>query len=218
MATYSWTDIRDGWDDRWEALEDAAYETYGPHIERQAHRYAAQVKAFVAALDATEDHLEAADTHIDSMEHLSKAAALKDRKKHRALQERYNALAAGLWANSEARGGESEAEVDGEFGLAPLVVVATVAGVGVSTVGVAWAVAYNSHAVALQKETELFTAELAARVKASKEGRALPPATIPRQPTPSPKGGAGSSSSIWPVVGLGVVAVAAGGFLLVSRR
>lgn len=101
-------------------------------------------------------------------------------------------------------------------GVAPMVGILVVVAIGsvaygVSEAGAAWAMAAESDAKKALAQIDLQARDLDARVAASKDGRTLPPATVP---VPSPStwtGDASMDTALKAAVGLGaVVAVGAG--------
>ncbi len=98
--------------------------------------------------------------------------------RYHQLRQRYLDLSAGFWADSQRMD-------DTAMAGAP---IAVVAGVGVGVIAFAWAVATYAQATNLREQTALADKELDARVEASREGRTLPPSTLP---APQDDGGLG---------------------------
>lgn len=105
-----------------------------------------------------------------------------------------------------------------EAGVGPVAVGLVVGGVFLSVAGIVWAVSQYETAVQLREQTAFFVQELEARVAASREGRVLPPTTVPPAP-PSPEPGprpVSPTGAVW-LWGLGLLAAAGAGFFLLRR-
>jgi LysM repeat protein len=198
----AWESVRQGWSAGWQALDAQASGLYDA-IVAAPESYRAKVEGFLAALTTSKQNLA-----------WSRAQPLtaQDRQQLDTLSQRYNDLAAGFL--SDVDGGESL-----QLGAGPLLIVA---GVGVGVAAIAWAVASYEHAANLRDQTALFREDLAARVAASEQGRALQPATVPQAPPMSTTGSTWSVPSLPPpssssssavglvlVAGLGLASAAA---------
>ncbi len=171
-----WEAVRQGWSAGWQALDTQASGLYDA-IVAAPETYRAKVEAFLAALTTAKQNLTWSR---------SQPLTVEDRQQLDALSQRYNDLAAGFL--SDVDGGESL-----QLGAGPLLIVA---GIGVGVAAIAWAVASYEHAANLRDQTALFREDLAARVAASEQGRALQPATVPQAPPMTP------SSPSWSVPSL----------------
>jgi LysM repeat protein len=157
-----WEAVRQGWSAGWQALDAQASGLYDA-IVAAPETYRAKVEAFLEALTTAKQNLTWSR---------SQPLTAQDRQQLDALSQRYNDLAAGFL--SDVDGGESL-----QLGAGPLLIVA---GIGVGVAAIAWAVASYEHAANLRDQTALFREDLAARVAASEQGRALQTATVPQAP------------------------------------
>ncbi len=171
-----WEAVRQGWSAGWQALDTQASGLYDA-IVAAPETYRAKVEAFLAALTTAKQNLTWSR---------SQPLTAEDRQQLDALSQRYNDLAAGFL--SDVDGGESL-----QLGAGPLLIVA---GIGVGVAAIAWAVASYEHAANLRDQTALFREDLAARVAASEQGRALQPATVPQAPPMSTTGSSWSVPSL----------------------
>lgn len=105
-------------------------------------------------------------------------------------------------------------KVQGQVGIAAstaALVIITVAGVAwaVTEVGAAYAVAAQGDAERALAQIRLQSKELDERVAASKDGRTLPPSTLP-QPNPAPLSGVDMGKAMKAAAGLAVLALGVG--------
>ena len=166
----SWADIRARWSSTWTSLQERASSAYDSAIRANPTAFRDKVAAFLRLLTESRGSLDRIKAHLATL----KDPALQTRAD--ALESRYATLAAGVFADAR--------RVD-TVGVAPIVVGGViVAGMFVGIAGIAWAVAAYQYAVNLRENTALLEKELAARVEASRAGRALQPSSIPPQPSP----------------------------------
>ena len=109
---------------------------------------------------------------------------------------------------------QAAVQIRGHVGIAAstaAVVIITVAGVAwaVTEVGAAYAVAAQGDAERALAQLRLQEQELAARVKASKDGRTLPPSTL-ALPNPAPVSGTDMGKAMKAAAGLAVLALGVG--------
>jgi len=185
----SWSDVKANWSSGWTALQQSALDQWGAAIRRRPEEFAPQVHA-------TMQELAAARAHLDHMKPLlpKRIETAEDQRavsSFSRMSARYYQLASGIYADARP--------ATAEVGFAPLLVVA---GVALGVAAIAWAVAANQYAKNLREQTALADRELSARVEASREGRTLPPSTLPE--APKKKNGVG-----WLLVGGLVVAAGA---------
>ncbi len=182
----SWADVKAGWSAGWRELQQTALDRWGEAIRRKPQDFAPKVQATV-------QELAAARAHLDHMKPLL-PKELRTPEDQRAmanfsrLSARYYELAAGVYADAQPAAGSVE-----QVGIAPLLVVA---GLALGIAAIAWAVAAHQYATNLREETALADRELSARIEASKEGRVLPPSTLPPKDDSKPGDGVG-----WALVG-----------------
>ena len=98
----------------------------------------------------------------------AEGATQADRARYGRLLNRYQDLAAGIYADAKP--------VSDQVGIAPIVIVA---GLVLGLAAIAWGVAANKYASNLREQTALADRELTARIEASQQGRTLPPSTLP---------------------------------------
>lgn len=167
----SWADVKAGWSVGWRDLQKTALDRWGEAIRRRPEDFAPKVQATV-------QELAAARAHLDHMKPLlpkelrtpEDQAAMANFSR---LSARYYELAAGVYADAQPASAPQE-----QVGIAPLLVVA---GLALGVAAIAWAVAAHQYAQNLREQTALADRELSARIDASKEGRTLPPSTLPPQ-------------------------------------
>ncbi|MFH1466432.1 MAG: hypothetical protein ABIO70_18760 [Pseudomonadota bacterium] len=168
----TWTQIKESWSGGWKALQAESLRLYEAAIRHSPAAYAERVKAFMVELAQARAHLDSIRAKLPNPPRTE--AEAKTVANYVALERRYQDLAAGFWADAEpAREG---------VGVAPALIVA---GVVVGVAAIAWAIAAWEYCVNLREQTALADRELVARVDASKEGRVLPPTTLP-PPPPDP--------------------------------
>lgn len=173
--------------------------------KREAEAAAAEIRAARTALDrwkAAIGKLPAAE-QTKAMPAFSKAS--------RQWYELASAFYAGA---TNLKTGQPQEEI----GILPLIVVGavvlTAAGIAFSPAASSGAEALRLHADAERARAEAVTAELAARVDASREGRSLQPSTLPPEATKAPLiGGGGSSTGL--IVGGAVLALVVVGGVVV---
>jgi hypothetical protein len=149
------------------------------------------------------DALVAARRDLDAMKAKLPPGAAAAAARVAALDRRYHELAAGVYADARPAGGT---EV-GFAWLLPLLVPGGKLLIGLA--GATFAAAGFQYASNLRDETALALRELEERAAASREGRTLPPSTLPQDPPEPPKRGGGIVG--WLLLGgltLGTVAVA----------
>jgi hypothetical protein len=170
----SWQDIKARWSQGWRSLQQQAMHRYEAAIRRDPRSFEPTVRATIADLQVSRGHLE----HIGSMLPAQPATDqdLKDRATYGRLLNRYQNLAAGIYADARP--------VTDQMGIAPIIIVA---GLVLGIAAIAWGAAANKYASNLREQTALADRELTARIEASQQGRTLPPSTLP--PTDDGKGG-----------------------------
>lgn len=196
----SWTDIKSRWSSTWTSLHERAKASYDAAIRTNPSAYRDRVVAFVSLLTESRANLDRIKAHLATVDDPELQAKAQE------LESRYATLAAGVYA---------DAKPADTVGVAPLVVGGVVvAGVLISVAGIAWAVAAYQYAVNLREHTGLLEKELAARVEASRSGRALPPSSIPPQPNPVEEA---RSMGVWLLGGLTLAAAAVAVPILMKR-
>lgn len=190
----TWAEVKAAWDRGWTALHARALQLYGAAIRADPTGYAAKVTGFMRELEQSRANLDRIRARLPNP-----PATDADRQavaNYEAMERRYHDLAAGFYSDVKP--------VSEGVGVAPLVVGGLVVGVA----AIAWAVAAYEYAVNLREQTALQVKELDARVEASKEGRALPPTTLPPPPAPPSAPGTGAGLG-WVLVGGLVLAAGA---------
>ena len=203
----SWADITQRWSDRFKFMHRAALRQYGAAIKANPQKFAPQLEATLADLEATRTHLERIKVQIPRLP--DAASKRQYMAVFQATWKRYHEIAAGLYADAE---GVGRPEVSGV--VIPLLVVA---GIAFGVAAIAWAVASREHSKNLREQTALADKELTARVDASKQGRVLQETTLPEQPAAAsllpvaaPTVQVGSKSKVGLAL-FGVLAIAAAG-------
>lgn len=169
----TWTDIRDAWSGGWTRLEERGVAAYRTAIEADPMSFSDRVVAFMNELAlsrASLDHLRARLPNPPVTEADRAAYA-----QYVEFERRWHDLAAGLYA---------DAQVAPAIGVAPIVVGLVVGGVVLTLAAIAWSVVAYEYAVNLREQTALADRDLTARIEASREGRTLPPTTLPPPPDP----------------------------------
>lgn len=190
----TWSDIRAAWSEGWQALAEEAVLLYASAIEADPGVYAGHVSAFQAELATSRATLDRLRTKLPNPPATPEERAMIAR--YAAMERRWNDLAAGLYAEATPAGALGRPTV----GVAPAVLI--VGSVAITAVGVSWAIAAYEYAVNLREQTALAEKELDARVTASRDGRTLPPTTLPPPPPPLPDSG---NVGLWLLGGLAVV-------------
>lgn len=188
-----WIDIHEESAAVWQKLRLAAEERMhgaDPEVFR------AKVTAYIELLDAWKSDLDIWEKLLSGP-----GATPADRDKHKQADAHYHDLAAGLFADAE-----NVAEDEDEFGIASSIVI-VVGTVGLTMVGVAWAVVTYQYAVEGREQTALELAELQARVALSNQGKSLQPSTLPPRPPADERDDKDGSGVVGMVVG-GVIAAA----------
>ena len=203
----SWADITRRWSDRFKVMHRAALRQYGAAIKANPQKFAPQLEATLADLEATRTHLERIKVQIPRLP--DAASKRQYMAVFQATWKRYHEIAAGLYADAEGAG---QPQVSGV--VIPLLVVA---GIAFGVAAIAWAVASREHSKNLREQTALADKELTARVDASKQGRVLQETTLPEQPAAAsllpvaaPTVQVGSKSKVGLAL-FGVLAIAAAG-------
>ena len=122
----------------------------------------------------------------------------------------YDAILSGIGINAV----QLDAEKEIEAGFIPAAVVLTIGVLGLTAIGVAWAVANYEHAAALRDQAGFLVKELEARQEAMRTGENLPDSSgYPNGSTTNqdkkPDGEKGGWGWVWALLGLGTVAGAA---------
>ena len=167
----TWSQVKAAWSAGWKALSDEGTRLYEAAIRADPTGYLAKVQAFLSELSQSRASLDRMKAKLPNPATTPEDQALV--AKVTALEKRYQDLAAGFYADTQP--------ASTGMGVAPVLVVG---GLVVGVAGVAWAVAAYEYAVNLREQTALAEKELDARVEASRQGRELPPSTIPPQPDP----------------------------------
>ncbi len=128
---------------------------------------------------------------------------------YRVLYERFHSPES---ARKATKLDETLARTEGIIGIAAttaVLVIITVAGVtyAVSELGSAYAIAAQGDAEQALAQVRLQTKELDERVAATKDGRTLPPSTLP-QPNPNPSVGSQVSTGVKVAAGVAAAALA----------
>ncbi len=199
-----WSTIKAAWDQGWKALNEQAVRAYGAAIEADPTQFLAKIQEFMGALDESRTNLARFRARLPAQP--STDAERKLIAIHDKLNQRYHDLAAGFWSDAEpAKEGT---------GIAPVIIVA---GIALGVAAVAWAIAAHEYAVNLREQTALADKELAARVEASKQGRALQPTTLPEPASEQAKKKA-KSAGLFLVGGLVLAAGAIAAPVLLKKK
>jgi hypothetical protein len=178
----SWADIQATWTPGWRSLAARASAVWDQLVRADPDEAVRRVKVFVEAIGASRAALDRIVARLAGMPPADPAVL-----RHRALEARWAALAAGFFAHTWPAEG---------VGAAPAVLL--IGGLAVGAAGVAWAAVAWQYAVNLREQTALAAQELEARVQAAREGRTLGPSTVPSaSPSPSMRG--------WVLAGLAVI-------------
>lgn len=170
----SWADIKAAWSDGWNDLEQRGIAAYRSTIEADPMAFSDRVVAFMNELALSRAALDRMRAKLPSPPTTDPDRALY--AQYAGFEQRWHDLAAGLYA---------DAQVAPAIGVAPIVVGLIVGGVMLTLAAIAWSVVAYEYAVNLREQTALADRDLTARVEASKDGRTLPPTTLP-PPPPDP--------------------------------
>ena len=185
----TWSDVKDAWSAGWKALAAGANVTHARAAEADPTGTLSRVSSFLDALADSRASLDRVAAHLPNPPTTPQDVAFV--AQHRDLEARYQDLAAGLFSDAAVA-------TTPVVGVAPVIVVG---GLAIGAMGVAWAIAAYEYAMNLREQTALAERELEARVAASKEGRALPPSTLP---PPAP--GVTDDKAVWVLGGLAAAA------------
>ena len=185
----TWSDVKDAWSAGWKALAAGANVTHARAAEADPTGTLSRVSSFLDALADSRASLDRVAARLPNPPTTPQDVAFV--AQHRALEARYQDLAAGLFSDAAVA-------TTPMVGVAPVIVVG---GLAIGAMGVAWAIAAYEYAMNLREQTALAERELEARVAASKEGRALPPSTLPPPPP-----GVADDKAVWVLGGLAVAA------------
>ena len=163
----SWEQLRAQWSPAWKALAKRGQQDHLAAIQRDPTRYAPTVASCVDALSAARASLIQA-----------RAKGLEPARLNE-LERRWLDLAAGIYAEA------TPAPAPPSFGLAPVIVVG---GIAFTAVALSWAAVAWQYIANLRDQTAFAVKELEVRDAASRDGRALQPATAPAQPPVPPPG------------------------------
>ena len=187
----SWQDVKARWSQGWRTLHQEAMDRYEAAIREDPAPFEPTVRATVGDLQVVRSHLD----HMAPMV-ASASATPQDKATYGRLLNRYQDLAAGVYADAQP--------ATEQVGIAPLIIVA---GLVLGVAAIAWAVAAKGYTSNLREQTALADRELSARIEASQRGQALPPSTLP--PGGGGEDGKGKGAGLgWLLVG--GLAVAAG--------
>jgi hypothetical protein len=201
----TWADVKARWSQGWQALSQAASDTWSRAIHDDPGAFTGHVAAF-------QDQLSQTRATLDRMRNLvpnppvtadDQAAA----SQLAAFESRYHELAAGLYADAQPAAQPA-------VGFLPLLVVG---GLALGAAAIAWSVSAYQYAVNLREQTALAERELTARIEASQAGRVLQPSTLPAPPPP-PSPTESSGLGLWLLGGLGLVAAAVTLPVLLQRK
>lgn len=185
-ATYGsgWADamIPDGGID-WGKTWDAAQRKWRTAVQSDPEKFKNQAETFIERMKATRRELDA----IKPLIRTSDEAA------------RFNRLAREYWEISDRFKTDSE----GFTGLAPLLIVA---GIAFGAAALAWATGISDYLSSLLVRAKTEREELEARYALAREGKKLPPSTLPPPAPPKP----GIDWKVWaPIVGIVVAGAVA---------
>jgi hypothetical protein len=167
----SWSEVKAAWSAGWKALEAEGRRLYEGAIRLDPGKFASRVKAFLTELSTARAHLDSVRRKLPNPPRTE-----DDRRvvaKYQALEARYATLAAGFYSDARPAADAT--------GAVPILVVG---GLVVGVAAIAWSIAAYEYAVNLREETALADRELSARVDASRDGRILPPSTLPEPTDP----------------------------------
>lgn len=195
----TWEQIKSEWSSGWSALEAQAMATYQTAIE-------ADPEAFRAKLIEVLGLLEESRANLDRMKETLRAEIRAGRKvpasalqRLKKLEQRYNELAAGVYADSEPAANQVGSVVVG------LIVVGVIFGIA----AIAFSIAAYQYCANLRDQTALAGKELDERVQAARDGVVIPTQPLTTPPS-APIPGDGGLSAATVVGGLGLLAVAGG--------
>ena len=206
----SWTQIRERWNNTWQGAWKKAQDAWARLVKRDPEKYRKPATETVTALQQTRDLLESMIPKLPKQVRTADdQTAFVNFKK---LKERYEALAAGIYADSERV----------KIGIAPVIVL-VVAGVALSVPATAWALSRNKEAKNLLEQTRLFDKELDARVFAMQQQTQLQAPTLlaqnlPGAPPPVQIDQSSGSGGGFPVVPALVVLGLGGAGLYFAKR
>jgi hypothetical protein len=176
-----WHEIQRSWSEGWRSLQADGLRRFGASVRTNPEAFRPAVARFIAELEKARINIQAMPARFAE-----------------PFQQRYNDLAAGLYTDVHAT---KDPSVSGW--------ILIVGGIAVGILAIVWAVVAWEYARNLREETDLARHELDARVDASREGRALPPSTLPAPIERTPPAKEAGKTVGWLLLGGLAVAAAA---------
>lgn len=190
-------DLTDNWTVGWNYLWRQAQELYAEQIRSNPKAYEAQVAAFVQELSTSRKHLDGMKANLGLTGNRPEDVARFNR-----LSRQHYELASRFYEDTRPAQNTT-------LGFVPVLIVL---GLAVGVAATAWAASAWQYATNLREQTALAERELAARVAALKDGRALQPSTLP----PPPPASVGMFSGMGKLAFGGILLAA--GVMLYGRR
>lgn len=195
----TWEQIKAEWSSGWSALEVEALATYQAAIEADPEAYRAKLIEVLGLLEESRANLDRMKANLRAELRAGRKVPAGAIQRLKKLEERYNDLAAGVYADTEP--------VPNQVGS--IMVGLIVAGVVFGIAAIAFGIAAYQYCANLRDQTALAEKELDERVQAARDGVVIPtqPLTTP-PPAPVPGDGAVSIGKM--VGGLALLAAAGG--------
>ena len=182
----TWDDVKQTWDASWQSTWSAGLDLWEATIQAMPEDFREIVVEFQALLNevrARLDRMKALVPNLPPEEQAGWNQALA------AVEKQWAQFAAGLY--SDARPSQEQAQVG-------WVHVLIVGGVAFGVSAVAWAVVAYDYVEVLDGQTRVMEQELQGRIELAKQGKVLPPSTLPAGggPAPQPDDLLGSASRL----------------------
>lgn len=193
----TWEQIKSEWSSGWAALEAQALATYEVAIEADPEAFRAKLVDVLGLLEESRSNLDRMKAALKAELRAGKKVPASAIQRLKKLEQRYNDLAAGVYADTQPATNQ----------VGSLVVGLIVAGVVFGVAAIAFGIAAYQYCANLRDQTALAEKELDERVQAARDGVVIPtqPLTTP-PPAPVPSQGAASLGKV--VGGLALVAAA----------
>ena len=204
----TWEQIKAEWSSGWSALEVEALATYQAAIEADPEAYRAKLIEVLGLLEESRANLDRMKANLRAELRAGRKVPAGAIQRLKKLEERYNDLAAGVYADTEPAPNQ----------VGSITVGLIVAGVVFGIAAIAFGIAAYQYCANLRDQTALAEKELDERVQAARDGVVIP--TQPLTTPPAAPGLPGSSGASAGLVfgGLVTLAVVGGGTWFYLRR
>lgn len=196
----TWETIKSDWSEGWSALEAQGVELYEAAITADPEQFRAKLIEVLGLLDASRASLDRMKATLRAEIQAGRQLPAGSLAKMKAMETRYNDLAAGIYSDTAAS--------PQQVGSVALGLV--IAGVIFGIAAIAFGIASYQYCSNLRDQTALAEKELEERVKAARDGVFIPTTPLTQPPAAPQLPGAGGVSPGLLIGGLASVALAGG--------